>query len=215
MLNRDLKLIFVCNFIGAFGDGLYSYLLPRYIETLGATSVEVGMLFSTQCLVAVFTLILAGLLADKYDRKKIMVLGWVAWLPAPIIFSLAKHWTQLLPGMIFYGCWFGGPTSSAYIATAADRDKVTLTFTILSAAWSVGYVFSPALGGYLSTVVGMSLVFYLAFIFYALTAIIFPLSAANTRQSAPRNVHCLLFRSKVRKFSFGRFSFQQLCSSRF
>ena len=33
-LNRDLKLLFVSNLIGAFGDGLYAYLLPVYIETV-------------------------------------------------------------------------------------------------------------------------------------------------------------------------------------
>ena len=168
VLNRDLKLIFASNLIGSFGDGLYAYLLPYYMtETLKASSVEVGILYAVMSLVAASTLLVAGMLADRYDRKKIMIAGWIAWLPAPLIFSLAGNWLQMLPGMILWGFWLGGPTSTAYIVTSADRSRLTLTFTAISAAWSLGYIFSPALGGYLAGVVSMKNVFHLAFILYA------------------------------------------------
>jgi len=167
-LNRDLKLIFVSNLIGAFGDGLYVYLLPLYARKLGANPVEVGIMFSIVLLVASLTPIPGGILADKYDRKKIMIYGWLMWLPVPVIFSMAKNWIQLLPGAVLYGCWIGQPASTAYIATSAEKDKITLTFAMISASWAIGYIFSPALGGYLSVIIGMESVFLLVFIFYAL-----------------------------------------------
>jgi len=168
VLNRDLKLIFASNLVGSFGDGLYAYLLPYYMEkTLKATAEETGLLYAVMVLVAALTLFIAGMFADRYDRKKIMIAGWIAWLPAPIIFSSAENWFHLLPGMILWGFWLGGPTSTAYITTSADKSKLTLTFTALSAAWSLGYIFSPALGGYLAETMGMQIVFYLACILYA------------------------------------------------
>src|SRR4030042_5943428 len=101
MLNRDLKLVFTTNLVGSFGDGLFSYLLPVYMgSTLGADSVQIGILYAVMTLVAALTLLLAGTLSDKYDRKKIMIAGWVAWLPAPLIFSVARNWVDLLPGMV-------------------------------------------------------------------------------------------------------------------
>jgi len=173
VLNRDLKLIFASNLAGSFGDGLYAYLLPYYMtETLKASSVEVGILYAIVGLVAALTLLGAGTLADKYDRKKIMIAGWIAWLPAPIIFSIAGNWLQMLPGMVLWGVWLGGPTGTAYIVTAADKTKLALTFTAISAAWSLGYIFSPALSGYLAGTIGMRRVFYLAFSFYASAAFI-------------------------------------------
>lgn len=173
VLNRDLRLIFASNLIGAFGDGLYAYLLPYYMtETLNATGAEVGILYAVVSLVAASTLLLAGMLADKYDRKKIMIAGWIAWMPAPLIFSFAGDWIQMLPGMVLWGVWFGGSTTTAYIVTTADKSKLTLTFTAISSAWSFGYIFSPALGGYLAGVVGMRVVFCLAFILYTMAAFI-------------------------------------------
>lgn len=176
VLNRDLRLIFASNLIGAFGDGLYAYLLPYYItETLNASAVEVGILYAVVSLVAALTLFLAGMRADRYDRKKIMIAGWIAWMPAPLIFSVARGWLQMLPGMVLWGFWLGGPTTTAYIVTTADKNKLTLTFTAISSAWSFGYIFSPALGGYLAAVIGMQVVFYLAFILYAVAAFILTL----------------------------------------
>jgi MFS family permease len=168
VLNKDLKLVFASNLVGSFGDGLYAYILPYYItKNLGASTVEVGILYAVVGLVAAVTLFLAGLFADKYDRKKIMIAGWAVWVPAPLIFSFAGSWLQTLPGMVLWGFWLGGPTSTAYIVTAADRENLTLTFTVLSSAWSFGYIFSPALGGYIAEKIGMQIVFYLASFFYA------------------------------------------------
>ncbi|MEM3728398.1 MAG: MFS transporter [Candidatus Bathyarchaeia archaeon] len=173
VLNRDLKLIFTSNLVGSFGDGLYAYLLPYYMkEALGANSVQIGILYALTSLTAALTLLLAGALADKYDRKKIMIAGWLAWVPAPIIFSIAKDWIQTLPGMILWGVWLGGPTSTAYIVTSADKNRLTLTFTVISSSWSLGYIFSPALGGYMAGKVGMQTVFYTSFILYALAGVV-------------------------------------------
>ncbi|HVP93053.1 MAG TPA: MFS transporter [Acidobacteriota bacterium] len=186
ILNKDLKLIFISNLTGSFGDGLYAYILPYYMsETLKADSVEIGVLYAVVSLVAALTLLLAGKFADRYDRKKIMIAGWVAWLPVPLIFSFARNWLQMLPGMVLWGFWLGGPTGTAYIVTAADRNRLTLTFTTISAAWSFGYIFSPALGGYLAGIVGMQIVFYLAFVFYALAcfALVFIKSQRAAQQS--------------------------------
>jgi MFS family permease len=173
VLNKDLRLIFASNLFGSFGDGLYAYLLPYYMtQTLKASSVEIGILYAVVSLVAALTLLLAGTFADRYDRKKIMIAGWIAWLPVPLIFSFATNWLQMLPGMILWGVWLGGPTGTAYIVTIADKSKLTLTFAAISSAWSFGYIFSPALGGFLAGIVGMRIVFYAASVLYALPCLI-------------------------------------------
>jgi len=177
-LNRDLKLLFISTLIGAFGDGLYFYILPLYVRKLGANPVEVGIFFSVMILATAFTPLLGGFLADKYDQKKVMIVGWLVWMPVPILFSLAKDWFQLLPGAVLYGFWIGQPAFGAYIASSAEKEKMTLTFATLSASWSLGYIFSPALGAYLSDTVGIRWVFYLAFILYGTcTGILFLISS--------------------------------------
>jgi len=173
VLNRDLKLIFASNLAGSFGDGLYYFLLPIYMRTvLGADPVEVGILYTVMIMSATLTVFLGSFLADRYDRKKIAVLAWAIWIPVPLIFSYANDWIQLFPAMLLYGCMFSTPAVNAYIATAAHKEKVTLTFTTISAAWCSGYVFSPTIGGFIYQVLDMKIVFYLAFVFYTTATVI-------------------------------------------
>lgn len=171
-LSQDLKLLFLSNFIGAVGDGLYSYIMPIYIRDLGASSADVGFLFSVFILSTALTIIPGGILADRYDRKKVMILGWLLWIPVPLTFSMAAYWTQLIPVMAFYGLFIGGPATSAYVMTSARKDRVTLTYTLMSASWLSGYTFSPGLGGYLSIVLGMRSVFLLSLALFAAATIV-------------------------------------------
>ena len=182
-LNRNLKLLCISNFFGAFGDGLFVYTLPIYLRGLEASPADVGLLYSILSLSSALTIIPGGFLADRFDRKKIMILGWAIWVPVPLMFSLATHWSQLPFVMSIYGFLIAGPATSAYVATSANKERITVTFTVISASWSLGYIFSPALGGYISTQIGTSSVFFLAFALYALaTVTLFLVQSQNPKK---------------------------------
>jgi len=170
-LNRNLKLLCISNFIGAFGDGLFIYTLPIYLRGLEASPANVGMLYSILSLSSALTIIPGGFLADRFDRKKIMILGWAIWVPVPLMFSVATNWGQLLPVMSLYGFLVAGPSISAYIFTLANKERITVTFAAFSASWSLGYIFSPALGEYISTQIGINWMFFLAFVLYAFATV--------------------------------------------
>ena len=168
-----MKLIFFANLAGSFGDGLYAYIMPYYMkDSLKASAVEIGILYALTNLFATVTLLIAGFLADRYDRKKILVLGWAAWVPAPLIFAVANNWVQMIPGMALWGVTLGPPAMAAFIIATTNKNKLTLTFTVISSAWSLGYIFSPALGGYLGRTVGMPLVFLLSSVGYTAATVI-------------------------------------------
>jgi MFS family permease len=84
-----------------------------------------------------------------------------------------------------YGFFISGPATSAYVMTRAKKGSVTLTYTMLSGSWWFGYILSPGLGGYLSTLLGMQGVFFLAFVFYlAATGVLFFLRSQRVEKPA-------------------------------
>lgn len=191
LFSKDLKLLFFANLIGSFGDGLYAYIMPYYMkDSLAASPVEVGILYATTNVVAASTLLAAGFFGDRSDRKRILILGWLAWVPAPLIFAFAQNWFQLLPGMALWGVFLGPPVSAAYIITTVRSEKITITLAAVSSAFSLGYIFSPALGGYLSGTLGMQPVFFMAFIFYSLATVVllFIRSQSPSRNKAVEGV---------------------------
>jgi MFS family permease len=172
-LNKDLWTIFLSNMLLSFGDGLYFYVFPLYIrsEELGGTSGDVGIIYSVLGLASALTPLLGGFLADKYDRKKLMILAFAIWVPVPLMFSLVTNWSQLILPSFLYGCFIGGPAASAYVATSAKKGKMAITFTTISASWSIGYIFAPGIGSYLATIAGMRPVFYVAFILFVVATV--------------------------------------------
>jgi len=167
-----LKILFVSNIFASFGDGLTIYLLPLFIRNLNASPENVGFLFSILVIASAITIIPGGFLADRYDRKKILVLGWAIWVPVPLFFAFATDWTQLFPAMFLYGVLFSGPASSAYIVGRAEKSKVTSTFTILASAWGIGYTFAPTVAGYLAETAGMQMIFFFTTTFYFITMVV-------------------------------------------
>jgi MFS family permease len=157
---RDIWLICLSNVIGAFGEGLYLYVFPLYIKTLQADYVQIGLVFSALYGVSALTPLLGGVLADRFDRKKILILAWVPWACAPLIYSFASEWQQLIPGAVCWGIsMIGVPAFNAYIITSTvDKAKTASVLSFVWSSYSFSYIFAPTVGGYLATIMGMRLV---------------------------------------------------------
>lgn len=174
-LNRDLWLICLSNVIAAFGEGLYFWFFPLYARSLQASPVEVGTVLSFLWGASAVTPIIGGVIADRYDRKKIIVFGWALWVFTPLSYSLAIFWPQLVPGAILWGSsMIAAPAINAYIVTATEKkERVSSVLSFVWSAYSFGYIFAPAVSGYLVNAIGMRSVLYLATALSAVATAIF------------------------------------------
>ena len=166
-VKRDLKLICIWEFVFCFGDGLFYFLLPVYISQINASPAEIGMLYSSHYLSWAVTLLMGGFLADKFDQKKLMIIGSLLWIPVPLALAIANNWTQLWLPMILYGTYFGSSSACVYVLRSASSGKTMQAFGLWSASVAFGYLFSPLVGGFLSSTFGKQMVFYIAAGFYS------------------------------------------------
>ncbi|MFQ6001366.1 MAG: MFS transporter [Anaerolineae bacterium] len=176
-LSRDNQLIALSLFLWGTSEGLWFYVYPLYIKSLGADPEEIGFVISVAMMGMAATFIPAGLLADRYSRKKIMLIGCLLGLFSIILVALAPDWRALLPGfLLYYMSAFAGPAMNSYIANASEGQDLNRAFTVMTAAYSAGFIFSPALGGWLGERVGMRNVFLLSASLIVLSTLaIFPL----------------------------------------
>lgn len=174
-LPRDIWLICLSNIIGAFGEGLYFWVFPLYIKSLNADYVQLGLVFSALYGVAALVPLPGGFLADRFDRKKILILSWTPWIFAPLMYSFAQNWTQLIPGTICWGAsMIGLPAVTAYVITSVDdKKKLASVLSLVWSSYSLSYIFAPAVGGYLAMIIGMQWVLRLSTVFAAISTGIF------------------------------------------
>ncbi len=194
-LSRDNRLIALSMFLWGLSEGLWFYVYPLYIKSLGADPEEIGFVISVAMMGMAATFIPAGLLADRYSRKKIMLAGSLLGLFSIILVAVAPDWHALLPGfLLYYMSAFIVPAMNSYIANASEGQDLNRVFTMMTAAYSTGIIFSPALGGWLGERVGMRNVFLLSASLIALSAVaILPLKEQPTsRQPAALKIRPLL-----------------------
>lgn len=194
-LSRDNRLIALSMFLWGASEGLWFYVYPLYIKSLGADPEEIGLVISVAMMGMAATFIPAGLLADRYSRKRIMLVGYLLGLFSMILVAVAPDWRALLPGfLLYYMSAFILPAMNSYIAHASEGQDLNRAFTMMTAAYSAGIIFSPALGGWLGERVGMREVFLLSASLIALSTLaILPLKEQSVSyQSAALRMKPLL-----------------------
>ena len=96
-MSRDIKLVTLALFLWGSGEGLFVYILPLYMEQLGATPQEVGAVLGLAAFLAACSFIPGGMLADRFDAKKIMVWGWAIGAVASLGMGLAPDVASVHP----------------------------------------------------------------------------------------------------------------------
>ncbi len=172
---RDIWLICLSNVIGAFGEGLYFWIFPLYVRSLQADYMQLGIVYSVLYGAGVLSPLLGGILADRFDRKKIAIAAWLPWVFVPLTYSFAQNWQQLIPAAACWGLSMSGlPAMNAYVITATkNKEKLASVLSFVWASYSFSYIFAPAIGSYLAVIIGMRWVLRLSTVLSAAATIVF------------------------------------------
>src|SRR5512140_211296 len=101
-MSRDIKLITLALFLWGGGEGLFIYILPLYMERLGATPSEVGAVLALAAFLTACSFIPGGSLADRFNTKSIMLGGWALGGIASLWMGLAPNWQAFVPAILVY-----------------------------------------------------------------------------------------------------------------
>lgn len=173
MLTRDLRLIYISIFTQGFGYGLYFYLAPLYARSLGATPVQVGLIYATFYLLAAVVAIPGGLLADRYPLKKVITFVWLMIIPAGIFYLIAISWQYLVIANAFAGIsMMNSPAVAVYIAKKAEKGRLVRAYTLVYSSFAAGMVLSPALGGFIASMINFRVVFAISTILFLISSVV-------------------------------------------
>jgi multidrug resistance protein len=153
------------------GFGIVVPILGVYAERFGASGYQVGWLFATFALAQFVFAPLLGRLSDRIGRKPVIVISLVGTAVGSFITGAAGSLWVLFLGRAIDG----GSGASLSVAQAAVVDMATPAqrprlVGMLSAAFGVGFVLGPAIGG-LAALGGPHVPFYVAAALAAVNAV--------------------------------------------
>lgn len=182
-LPRDGRFLFWGGFSWEFGFGLYSLLLTIYVENLGASPSQIGILVGVQGLMRIAVTLPSGILAEKFSHRSLIIWTTAATVPAALFLGLAQTWWQLFPGMILMMAGnLGTPAYASYIVDISSPATRARTFAMIySFGPAVATIISPSLGGFIADKTAIRVLFFLAATSFGVSTLFFTRIAERTR----------------------------------
>lgn len=149
--NRQMMTIFLVVFIDLLGFGIILPLLPYIAEKYSATPVVIGLLSGAYSLFQFISGPILGRLSDRYGRKKLLIISQLGSMAGYVLLALAGSLPLLFLSRIIDGITGGNISiAQAYMADVTDKKTRAKGMGLLGAAFGIGFMFGPAIGGYLS-----------------------------------------------------------------
>jgi len=153
MKRSPLVVIFTTVFIDLVGFGIVIPVLPFYAEgsRFNATPRTVGLLFASYSVMQLIFAPILGRLSDKHGRRPVLLISIIGTGIGFLILGFATTLWMLFVGRILDGITGGNiSTAQAYIADVTTKEDRAKGMGLLGAAFGLGFVFGPAIGGILS-----------------------------------------------------------------
>jgi multidrug resistance protein len=153
MKRSPLVVIFTTVFIDLVGFGIVIPVLPFYAEgtRFNATPRTVGFLFASYSIMQLIFSPILGRLSDKYGRRPVLLISIIGTGIGFLILGFATTLWMLFVGRILDGITGGNiSTAQAYIADITTKEDRAKGMGLLGAAFGLGFIFGPAIGGILS-----------------------------------------------------------------
>ena len=147
-----LFLIFLTVFIDLLGFGILIPILPTFAtKELGVDETAIGIAIALYSFIQFLFNPIFGKLSDKHGRKPIIVICLLLNAAGYIIFAYTHTFMVLLLSRIVGG--IGGSSigvAQAYIADITTKEDRSKGMGLIGAAFGLGFVFGPLMGGILS-----------------------------------------------------------------
>lgn len=147
---RALLTIFFTVLLDLLGFGMILPLLPFYPQHFGVTDVDIGWLFASYSLAQLLLSPVLGRLSDRFGRRPLLLATLVLAVAAHLVFAFAGSFAVLLAARSASGVAASNlGIAQAFIADVTTREDRSKGMGMIGAAFGLGFVLGPALGGVL------------------------------------------------------------------
>ena len=162
--------------IDAIGVGIVFPIMPDLMDRVGASSTADGAFWGGVMMAAYAAAMflfgpIVGSLSDAYGRRPILIAALATLAIDYIIMAMTQTYWVLLVGRVIAG--MAGATyitATAYISDIAKPEERGAAFGMIGAAFGVGFIFGPALGG-IASGWHITAPFWIAAVFSALNVV--------------------------------------------
>jgi DHA1 family tetracycline resistance protein-like MFS transporter len=147
--------IFITIVLDALAIGIVIPVMPRLIASVAHLKLDdasgfVGIFGSSWALMQLLASPVQGALSDRFGRRPVILVSNCGMGMNYVLMALAPNLVVLWIGRLISGACAGSiPAAMAYLADITPPEKRAASFGLIGAAFSVGFMIGPGLGGVL------------------------------------------------------------------
>lgn len=146
-------ILFATVFFDLLGFGIVIPFLPMYAARLSIGAGAIGLILSAYSIMQFIFAPLLGRLSDRIGRRPIIMLGLFGSSLSYLIYGFTDSFAGLLISRAVHGaCAATISTAQAYVADTTEESKRAHAMGMIGAAFGLGFVLGPAVGGLLGAV---------------------------------------------------------------
>ena len=186
-------LLWAGEFISSIGGGLTSFGLGLYIFQKTGSAADMALLTFLGFVPCLLLTAPAGVLADKYDRRLLMMIGdglsglGVLFILICMLTGEAQLW-QIYLGTTISSVFSAllGPSYTATITDLLTKEQYSKANGLISMAGSARYLFSPVIAGFLLAVSDIKLILIIDICTFFLTVVVAAIVRHGIKNNAPK-----------------------------
>jgi MFS family permease len=153
MKKSPLFVLFITIFIDMLGFGIIIPILPIFSKELGAADYQVGLIAMIFPIMNFLFAPLWGTLSDRHGRRPIMLISIFITAIAYFVFSQVTVLWILFFSRLLSGVGSANiSVAQAYITDVTSPAERTKSLGFLGAAFGIGFIMGPPLGGWLKSI---------------------------------------------------------------
>jgi DHA1 family multidrug resistance protein-like MFS transporter len=133
-------------------------ILPEYAETFKVNYTLVGLVVAAFGIARMFLDLPAGFLAQRFNKKNLMLLGLILVSSSSIMAGFAQNYWMLLVARIIEGLGSAiyVTTATIFIALVTTPERRGFLMSIYSGFLLLGSIFGPSFGGFIADTYGIT-----------------------------------------------------------
>ncbi|MDE7310375.1 MAG: MFS transporter [Eubacterium sp.] len=177
LFTKDFTLVVIGQIISLFGNATIRFALPLYLLNLTGSSALYGMVTACAFLPAILLSPIGGIVADRVNKRNVMVLLDFFTAAVILAFSLLMHGEHLIllltaTLMLLYG--IAGayqPSVQASIPVLVNQDSFMAANSVINTISSFASLIGPVLGGVLYSAYGLKPILWVCMGCFLLSAV--------------------------------------------
>ncbi len=148
-----LLLVLITIVIDRIGESLIFPILPFLVEPFGLDGLAVTLLFSVFAAAQFLAAPILGALSDQFGRRPVLLFCVFGTAVSYFVFAWANQaWIFFLSRIIDGATGGVVSTAQAYIADTSSPENRAKNFGLTGAAFGIGFIVGPAIGGSLAII---------------------------------------------------------------